>query len=246
MILSLPRNLQGVIFLKNNMSVKKSMRILVVDDDEDIIELLKYNLEKQNFIVKTLLNSNKAVIAACNFNPDLIILDIMMPHPNGIEICRTLRNMKRFESTYIFFLTAKSENYYKQAVLNTGGDDFIEKVIGLRALTYKINSVLKNKFTIRKSVPEITIGALTINRRSGTVCVNQNHISLSRQEFELIFFFAQNPDKNISAADLINNLWGSELYLSDSSIDIFIRNLKIKMGMDIIQGFSGNHYRLSI
>lgn len=92
----------------------------------------------------------------------------------------------------------------------------------------------------------VTIGALTINRRSGTVCINQNLISLSRPEFELIFFFAQNPDKNISAADLINNLWGSELYLSDSSIDIFIRNLKIKMGMDIIQGFSGNHYRLSI
>lgn len=228
------------------MSVKKSMRILLVDDDEDIIDLLKYNLEKQSFNVRGLMNSKKAVMAAIDFDPDLIILDIMMPHPNGIEICRTLRQMKRFENTYIFFLTAKSENYYKQAVMNTGGDDFIEKVIGLRALTYKINSVLKKNFTIRKSIPELTVGSLKINRRSGTVCINQHVISLNKQEFELIFFFAQNPGKTISANDLINNLWGSELYLSDSSIDIFIRNLQAKMGLDIIQGFSGNQYRLSI
>src|SRR5690606_8365311 len=109
---------------------KKPFRVMVVDDDKDILDLLEYNLEKEGFKVKVLTDSSKAVKAAKDFEPDLIILDIMMPHPNGIEICRDLRSMKRFSDTYIFFLTAKSESYYQHAALNTGGDDFIEKVIG--------------------------------------------------------------------------------------------------------------------
>ena len=221
------------------------MRILVVDDDEDIAELLKYNLEKQKFIVKTLVSSANAVSEACNFHPDLIILDIMMPHPNGIEICRTLRNLKRFQDTYIFFLTGKSESYYKTAVFNSGGDDYIDKIVGLRTLTYKINSVLKKKFTIRKSISEVTIGSLKINRRSETISVDHHEIALNNHEFELIFFFAQNPGKAISSEDLIHNLWGSELYLSDRSIEVFIKNLKTKIGLDIIQRSGQDLYRLA-
>lgn len=227
------------------MAKVERMRILVVDDDEDIAELLKYNLEKQSFIVKTLVSTAHAVSEACNFNPDLIILDIMMPHPNGIEICRALRNLKRFQDTYIFFLTGKSESYYKHAVFNSGGDDYIDKVIGLRTLTYKINSVLKRKFTIRKSISEVTIGSLRINRRSETISVNQQEIALNNHEFELIFFFAQNPGKAISAEDLIQNLWGSELYLSDRSIEVFIKNLKRKIGIDIIERSGEDLYRLA-
>ena len=112
------------------MREKKHFRVLVVDDDKDILELLEYNLEKEGFTVKTIDESQDAVTVAKDFSPDLIILDIMMPHPNGIEICRELRSMKRFADTYIFFLTAKSENYYHEAALDTGGDDYIEKVIG--------------------------------------------------------------------------------------------------------------------
>jgi two-component system, OmpR family, alkaline phosphatase synthesis response regulator PhoP len=105
------------------MTDRKLLRILVVDDDGDILDLLKYNLEKEGFRIKTLANSDKTIAVAKAFSPDLIILDIMMPHPNGIELCRELRSMKRFENTYIFFLTARSERYYQQAALNTGGDD---------------------------------------------------------------------------------------------------------------------------
>src|SRR5688572_27533888 len=120
------------------MGDKKPFKILLVDDDYDILDLLKYNLEKEGYKVKTLHDSTGAVHVAKKFSPDLIILDIMMPHPNGIEICKELRGIKRFEDTYIFFLTAKSESYYQQAALDTGGDDFIEKLIGLRALTNKV------------------------------------------------------------------------------------------------------------
>jgi len=108
----------------------KRYRVLVVDDDFDILDLLEYNLEKEGYKVKTLDDSHKAVNLAKNFSPDLIILDVMMPHPNGIELCREFRSLKQFQDTYIFFLTAKSEYYYQQAALDTGGDDYIEKIIG--------------------------------------------------------------------------------------------------------------------
>lgn len=228
------------------MGERKSFRILVVDDDNDILELLNYNLGKEGFKVKTLEDSKKAIATAKDFQPDLIILDIMMPHPNGIEVCRELRSMKRFENTYIFFLTAKSESYFVQAALDTGGDDFIEKVIGLRALTYKVSSVLKKRYIIRKSVAELKLGAMKINRKARSVKMGEKEIVLSKPEFELLFFFAQNPGKMITLDTLLHNIWGSEIYLVDTSIDGYIQNLSKKIGLDIIQRTLDNHYHLEI
>jgi two-component system, OmpR family, alkaline phosphatase synthesis response regulator PhoP len=224
---------------------KKSLRILVVDDDNDILELLKYNLEKEGFKVRTLDDSHKTIRVAKDFEPDLIILDIMMPHPNGIELCRELRSMKRFQDTYIFFLTAKSERYYQQAALNTGGDDYIEKITGLRALTYKINSVLKQHFIIRKSIPEVKAGSLTIYRRTHSVTFQDHKILLSAPEFELLFFFAQNPGKVITLDNLIHNIWGSEIYLFDTSVEVYIMNLQKKIGVNVIQRLQDNRYRFN-
>jgi two-component system alkaline phosphatase synthesis response regulator PhoP len=223
---------------------KKPFRIMLVDDDRDILELLAYNLEKEGFKVKTLEESWDAVKVAKAFLPDLIILDIMMPHPNGIEICRELRSIDRFESTYIFFLTAKSENYYLEAALETGGDDYIEKIVGLRALTHKVKTVLKGKLVIRKSVPELKIGNISIRRRSSSVSMGGVEIPLSKPEFELLFFFAQNPRKHISQQSLLRNIWGSEIYLFDTSIDVYIQNLKKKLGIELIQRTRKDSYRL--
>lgn len=228
------------------MGEKKAFRVLLVDDDLDILELLKYNLEKEGYKVKTLDDSHHAVSVAKDFCPDLIILDIMMPHPNGIEICKALRSMKRFEDTYIFFLTAKSESYYQQAALDTGGDDYIEKVVGLRALTYKVSTVLKRKFIIRKSIPELQVGNISLNRKANTVTIHHQEVKLSKPEFELLFFFAQNPRKIITQENLLCNIWGSEIYLFDTSIDAYIHNLKKKLGSDLIQTFEGHRYRLSV
>lgn len=225
---------------------KKSFRILLIDDDRDILELVAYNLEKDGFKVKTLEESWDAVKVAIEFSPDLIILDIMMPHPNGIEICKELRGMKRFADTYIFFLTARSESYYLQAALDTGGDDFIEKVVGLRALTHKVRTVLKRKFVIRKGIADLRIGNLSIKRRSSSVVMEGMEIVLSKPEFELLFFFAQNPRKVISQQNLLRNIWGSEIYLFDTSIDVYIQNLMKKLGLNLIHRTRDNRYRLDL
>jgi two-component system alkaline phosphatase synthesis response regulator PhoP len=228
------------------MGDKKLGRVLVVDDDSDILELLEYNLSREGFKVKTVEESSEAIAVAENFSPDLIILDVMMPHPNGIELCRELRCQKRFENTYIFFLSAKSENYYHEAALDTGGDDYIEKIIGLRALTYKVISVLKRKFIIRKSIPALKIGHITVNRKTSSVTIGKHEIVLSKPEFELLFFFAQNPRKMISAASLLQNIWGSEIYLFDSSIDVYVQNLRHKLGLNLIHRVDGDAYKLDL
>jgi two-component system, OmpR family, alkaline phosphatase synthesis response regulator PhoP len=223
---------------------KNNVSILIVDDDRDILELLEYNLEKEGFKVRAVSDSRVAVKVATEFNPGLIILDIMMPHPNGIEICRELRSLPRFSDTYIFFLTAKSEPYYQEAALDTGGDDFIEKITGLRALTFKVSSVLKKKLVIRKGTPELTLGNLKICRRTTSVLVGSRDIVLSRPEFELLFFFAQNPHRTISADHLLRNMWGSETYMLETSVEAYITSLQHKIGYNLIAKRGTDAYRL--
>lgn len=225
---------------------EKKYRVLVVDDDYDILDLLEYNLEKEGYKVKTLDDSHQAIAQAKIFTPDLIILDVMMPRPNGIELCREFRSMKQFQDTHIFFLTAKSESYYQQAALDTGGDDYIEKVVGLRALTYKIGTVLRDNFIIRKSISELSIGNMVIKRKSQSVKIGSTEVSLSQPEFELLFFFAQNPRKDVTLENLLHNLWGSEIYLFETSIEVYIRNLANKIGLNLIHRTHGNQYRFDI
>lgn len=225
---------------------EKKYRVLVVDDDYDILDVLEYNLEKEGYKVKTLDDSHAAIDLAKKFSPDLIILDIMMPHPNGIELCHKFRNMKQFRDTYIFFLTAKSESYFQQAALDTGGDDYIEKVVGLRALTYKIGTVLKRKLIIRKSLRELQVGNLVVKRKSHSVQVGTEEVSLSQPEFELLFFFAQNPKKEITLENLQNNLWGSEIFMLDTSVEVYIQSLIKKIGLNLIHRIDDTHYRFDI
>lgn len=222
----------------------KKHRVLVVDDDRDILELLKYNLEKENFHVKSIEDSAKAIDAVVDFNPELIILDIMMPHLNGIELCRLIRQLPGFKDTYIFFLTARSEFYYQQAAIETGGDDFIEKVVGLRALTNKVISVLKRNFVIRKRDLVIHAGKLHLNRRSGVAKIGTEEIKLSPPEVDLLFFFVQNPGKVITAENLLGNIWGSEIYSVSKSIEVYIENLSRKLGKNWIIPLGEGRYRL--
>jgi two-component system alkaline phosphatase synthesis response regulator PhoP len=213
-----------------------------VDDDQDILELLSYNLGKEGYDVLTLHESMSAMPVAKAFLPDLIILDIMMPGLNGIELCRKLRSKERFKHTYIFFLTARSENYYQDAALNTGGDDYIEKIVGLKALTKRIGAVLKRNFKIHKSTALFKVGDLLINRRSCSVSLNGNEISLSKPEFDVLFFFAQNPTKTITIENLVQSIWGSDTYVADAHEEVYIQRLKRKLGDDIIFQKKKDHY----
>ena len=224
---------------------KKNYRILVVDDDTDILDLLSYNLEKEGYKVKTVSDSSKALKAAVSFKPDLIVLDIMMPELNGIEICKQLRQKDTFRNTYIFFLTAKSESYYQVAALDTGGDDFIEKVVGLRILIHRIKTVLNKKLIIRKSISELSIGSIKLNRLKSNVEINGNEVSLSKPEFDLLFFFAQNPKRVIGNESLNESMPAVDSYIAERTIDNYINNLTNKIGRQIIKKVNEGKYKLN-
>ena len=207
----------------------KKHRILVVDDDQDILDLLKYNLEKDGFKTRTEVSSEQALAVASRFHPDLIILDIMMSGMNGIELCRELRSKAEFKDTYIFFLTANSEPGVQEIAIETGGDDLIEKVIGLRELSTKIKAVLLEKWVIHKYRSIIRIGDVQIDRKAGEVYVGSRKIILSKPEFDLLYFFAQNPKKIIHSKKLLENLWGSNIFSAAQSLNYYLTNLSKKL-----------------
>jgi two-component system alkaline phosphatase synthesis response regulator PhoP len=219
--------------------------VLIVDDDEDILELLQYNLEKEGFKVKALAKSREALRVAREFDPDLIILDIMMDHPNGIELCRELRSLNRFVNTYIFFLTAVSEDYFQNAALNTGGDDFIDKMMGLRSLTFKVNSVLKHRFVIRRGISDLQVGEVALHRKSGAVNVRGRDILLNKHEFELLFFFAQNSGRLVSCNNLLRLVWGTDQGIVESTAEQYIDGVNDKVGITLIEKIQGYQFRFT-
>lgn len=221
-------------------------RILLVDDDKDILDLLQYNFEREGYLVATEKNSQNALNTAKQFHPDLIILDIMMPKINGIEVCAQLRDSSEFKNTYIFFLTAKSEKELQKEALESGGDDFIEKITGLRALTYKVSTVLKKNLVIRKGVKEIRLGELTVDRSNNSAYYKNKVVKLPKHEFELLFFMAQNPKKTITHDSILHNIWGSDVYIFAKSIDAYVNNITQKIGSTLIAKLNGNKYKLDV
>lgn len=207
----------------------KKHRILVVDDDEDILELLKYNLDKDGFQTKTVSNAEQGLLAATRFRPDLIILDIMMPGINGIEMCKVLRSKPQFKDTYIFFLTANSEKRVQELAVETGGDELIEKVVGLRELTSKIKAVLLEKWVIHKHKRSIRVGDLEMDRKTQEVIAGDKKIILSSPEFELLFFFVQNPKKFIHSKKLLESLWGSQVFFGPQNLNYHLMSLSKKL-----------------
>lgn len=228
------------------MGSARTMRVLVVDDDQDILDLLQYNLEREGFTVKALSQSHKALRVALEFCPDLVVLDLMMPHPNGIELCREFRNSALLKNAYIFFLTARSEDYYQHAALQTGADDYLEKITGIRALTNKIISVLKKRYIIRKRENDVEVGSIRLSRRNKAVLNPAGQlVELNASEFELLFFFAQNPGRVISGANLVQIVYGSDTFFADKSIDSVIQALTRKLGAHLIKTVDRDHYRFS-
>lgn len=221
-------------------------KILIVDDDKDILDLLKYNLEKDGYDVKVEKKSTSTLKTAGEFKPDLIILDIMMPKIDGIEVCRQLRALPEFKKTYIFFLTAKANRELQSKALNTGGDDYIEKITGLRALTHKVKTVLKKDLVIRKGIEEINLGNLHIQRRTSSVRINNKEVVLPQFEFELLYFFAQNPKKIITSENLLHNIWGSDVYIFAKSVDAYIGNVCKKIGEGLISKVDEGKYKFQV
>lgn len=225
------------------MKDEHKLRILLIDDDTDLLDLLKYNFQKEGFQVKTVSRAGKAISTAIAFLPNLIVLDVAMPDGNGIDLCREIRNIDALRDTFVFFLSARSERACIEKALDIGADDFIEKLSGLRALTNKANAVLKNNFVIKKGIPGMASDELVVNIKTKVVYLKNQEMSISAPEFEILFFLMQNPNKVISRKNLIKIIWGSELFVLDSSVKNHVESLQRKIGTRFIETVDNGRYR---
>lgn len=221
----------------------KQQKVLVVDDEEDILYMLKYNLSREGYKVKTANNGYKAVEVAEKFLPDLILLDIMMPNQDGVETCRQLREISDLHHTFIIFLTARSEEYSEVAAFDVGADDYITKPIKPRALMSRISALFRREAKRGPKSNKITIGDLSIDRTSYTVIVKDEKINLPKKEFELLYYLAQNPDKVHSRDDLLQNIWGADVYVLARTVDVHIRKVREKIGSQYITTVKGVGYK---
>jgi two-component system alkaline phosphatase synthesis response regulator PhoP len=228
------------------MGNKPAQKVLVVDDEEPILELLKYNLEKQGYDVRTAIDGQVAVDVAKKFHPDLVLLDIMMPKVDGVEACRQLRAMPELMNTYIVFLTARAEEYSEVAAFDVGADDYILKPIKPRALMSRISALFRRDSSKKNVSSQIKAGELVIDRTSYTVKLKGREISLPKKEFELLFFLAQNPNKVFSRDDLLQNIWGADVYVLSRTVDVHIRKVREKIGDDCIATVKGVGYKFNI
>jgi two-component system alkaline phosphatase synthesis response regulator PhoP len=228
------------------MANKPMQKVLVVDDEEPILELLKYNLEKSGYEVKTAENGMKAVEIAKKFTPDLVLLDIMMPKMDGVETCRLIREIPEMQKSFVVFLTARSEEYSEVAAFDVGADDYITKPIKPRALMSRISALFRRDS--KKEAPQslITIGDLVIDRTSYTIKLRNKEINLPKKEFELLFFLAQNPNKVFSREDLLHNIWGTDVYVLARTVDVHIRKVREKIGDDFIATVKGVGYKFNL
>lgn len=225
------------------MGNKQSQKVLVVDDEPDILELLKYNLIKEGYDVKTSLNGKKGVEIAKTYHPDLILLDIMMPNQDGVETCRQLREIPELNGSFIIFLTARSEEYSEVAAFDIGADDYITKPIKPRALMSRISALFRRDSKQKKDDNQVSAGDLSIDRSSYTATIGDEKINLPKKEFELLYFLAQNPGKVFSRDDLLQNIWGTDVYVLARTVDVHIRKVREKIGEGYISTVKGVGYK---
>jgi len=225
------------------MSAKNGLKVLVVDDEPDILELLQYNLTKEGFEVRTAENGKRAVEVAKSFQPNLILLDIMMPVMDGVEACRLLKDIPALSKSFIVFLTSRSEEYSEVAAFDVGADDFITKPIKPRALISRINALFRRSKTTFEDLAPIKVGELIIDKSSYSVTLNGKPLIFPKKEFELLLFFAQNPNKVFSRDDLLVNIWGSDVYVLSRTVDVHVRKVREKIGEGYISTTKGVGYK---
>lgn len=227
------------------MTNKQAPKVLVVDDDPDILELLKYNLKKEGYEVEVADDGIKAVAIAEKFVPDLVLLDIMMPQQDGVETCRQIREIQEMSDAHITFLTARAEEYSEVAAFEAGADDYITKPIKPRALMSRISALFR-KESKNKKKPQIVAGNLTIDRSSYTVSADGEQFTLPKKEFELLYFLARNPNKVFSRDELLQNIWGTDVYVLARTVDVHIRKVREKIGDGYISTVKGVGYKFEI
>lgn len=228
------------------MAVKNGWKALVVDDDADIVDLLQYNLIKEGFEVRTAENGKRALEVAKAFQPNLILLDIMMPVMDGVEACRQLREIPALTNSFIVFLTSHSEEYSEVAAFDVGADDFINKPIKPRALMSRINALFRRAKAPIEEEGYIEVEGLVIDKASYSVTLHGNPLMLPKKEFELLLFLAQNPNKVFSRDDLLLNIWGPDVFVLSRTVDVHVRKVREKIGEGFITTTKGVGYKFEI
>lgn len=221
------------------MSKKK---ILLVDDEPDILELIEYNLEKEGYKVKTASNGKEALKKVEKFSPDLILLDVMMPEMDGIETCIALREMKHLDKCLIAFLTARGEDYSQIAGFDAGADDYISKPIKPRVLLSRVKALLRREKSSTVS-QNSTSGSLVVDRDRYLVLKGDEELVLPKKEFELLALLLSKPGQVFTRESIMANVWGSDVVVGDRTIDVHIRKLREKIGLTCIKTIKGVGYK---
>ena len=226
---------------------KSEIKILCVDDEPDILEILKYNLSNEGYNVSTAADGKTAIKIAYNISPNLIIMDIMMPKMDGIEACEKLRSDEKFNDTIIMFLTARGEDYSHVAAYDAGADDYVTKPVKPKVLVSKVKGLLRRlKKVIAKDINEIVFDDIKIDREKYKVYISNNVLNLPRKEFELLYLLASKPDKVFKREKIMETVWGSEVVVGDRTIDVHIRKLREKVGDRYFKTIKGVGYKFVI
>lgn len=224
-------------------------RILLVDDEKDIIEFLSYNLKKEGFLVEAAANGKEAISKAVSFKPHLILLDVMMPGMDGMEACDELRKIPELQKTLIAFLTARGEDYSQIAGFEAGADDYITKPVKPKVLLSRIKALLKRYGqSPAENIPAsdeqiITHNDITIDKNKYIVIQNGKQMELPRKEFELLSLLVSKPDRVFTRDEIFHQIWGDDVIVGDRTIDVHIRKLREKIGEDRIKTIKGVGYK---
>ena len=221
----------------------KNIRILLVDDEPDILEFASYNLKKEGFEVYTATDGATGINQALKIKPHLILLDVMMPGMDGIKVCEHLRSRPDFEDVVIAFLSARAEDYSQIAGFDAGGDDYIAKPIQPKVLVSKVKSLLRRFHVLQEYIGEIHRKDIIINRERYTVQRQDETIILARKEFELLYLLASKPNRVFRREEIYDAIWGDKVIVGDRTIDVHIRRLRSRTGIDNIKTVPGVGYK---
>lgn len=224
----------------------KQKKILLIDDEQDILEILSYNLEKEGYEVSTAANGTEGIEKAKEIIPDLILLDVMMPEKDGIETCQDLRKIKELQKTLIVFLSARSEEFSQLAGFQAGANDYIVKIIKPKVLISKVNALLQLTSQISDSTKNIEIGNLIIDKDNFRVSKAGQLFMLPKKEFDLLYLLASNTDKVFKRDEILEKVWGNDVIVGERTIDVHIRRLREKLGISTIQTLKGIGYKLVV
>ena len=220
-----------------------SIKVLVVDDDPDIVEILKYNLKNSGYSVKSAGNGVEAIKKAKKFIPDIILMDVMMPEMSGIEACEEIKKIDQLSQAIIIFLSARSEDYTQISAYDAGADDYISKPVKPKILLKKISNIAKKINSEKKAPWIIDLGSIKINKEEYVVIKDKKEILLPRKEFELLFLLATKPDKVFTREEIMNKVWGTQVVVGDRTIDVHVRKLREKIGEKHIKTLKGVGYK---